>query len=120
MSEHFHSRDDPHWDLVLTIAEALLIDGIYIVELDAASTQEWVDVHWSLREAGRVFGLRTRVHTRKTPDPRDRTVTMTITREDVTGEMTVNGRARLEALLRAVDDEFLRSIESGKHTDDDR
>jgi hypothetical protein len=120
MNAHFHSRDDPHWELVLTIAEALLIDGIYIVELDSAASREWVDVQWSLREAGRVFGLKTRVHTRKTPDPRDRTVTMTVTRDDLTGELTVNARARLEALLRAVDDEFLRSVEFGSLTDGDR
>ncbi len=106
MSEHFHSRDDPHWDLVLTVAEALLIDGVYVVVLDSASTQEWVDLQWSVREAGRIFGLRTRVHTRASSDPRDRTVTMTVTREDVTGEMTANGRARLEALLRAVEEQY--------------
>jgi len=106
MSEHFHSRDDPHWDLVLTVAEALLIDGVYVVVLDSASTQEWVDLQWSVREAGRIFGLRTRIHTRASADPKDRSVTMTVTREDVTGEMAVNGRARLEALLRAVEAEY--------------
>lgn len=106
MSEHAHASDDPHWGLVLAVAEALLIDGVYVVVLDSASTQEWVDLQWSVREAGRIFGLRTRIHTRASSDPTDRSVTMTVTREDVSGEMSVNGRARLEALLRAVEDEY--------------
>jgi hypothetical protein len=113
MSQQFHSPNDPHWDLVLAIAEALLIDGVHVVVLDPASTQTWVDVQWSVLEAERIFGLRTRVHTRKATDPRDRSVTLTITREDPTGDLTVNGRARLEALLRAVDDEFAFPVMSG-------
>jgi hypothetical protein len=110
MSEVHRSPDDPHWDQVLAIAEALLIDGIYVVELSSRSTQARVDLSWSIREVHRVFRLAPRVHTATSTDPGNRTVTVTITREDDDAEATVNGRARLKVLLRAIEAEPLRPL----------
>ena len=110
MSGAVRSVHDPHWDLVLAIAEALLIDGIYVVEMESSATQARVDLQWSVREVGRIFRLATRVQTETSSDPQARMVTVTITREDFDDEAVVNGRARLEVLLRAIENDYLHAV----------
>jgi hypothetical protein len=105
MTRLVRSPDDPHWRLMLTIAEALLINGVCVVKLDSGAAQARVDLQWSILEVARVFRLATRVQTAVASDPDDRTVTVTIWREDSDGEAITNGPARLEALLRAVEGE---------------
>lgn len=96
--------DDPHWRLVLKIAEALLIDGIYEAKLPSRAAQMRVDLQWSILEASRVFGLATDIQTKRQPRPHDKTVTITV-RLDSSAQPVTSGRTRLESLLQAVNEE---------------
>ena len=104
------SHQDPHWDSILAIAEALLVDGIYVAQLEASAAQARVDLLWSVHEVERIFRLPTRTCTETSSASRHRSVTVTVIREDADGEVVPHGRARLEVLLRAVEGEYLRLV----------
>lgn len=93
---------DPHWDRVIEIAAKLWIDGAYVTELDPSPTQRFVDLQWAARQAGRVLGGRTKVHTSEARGPGDPTVTVTVTYVDPDGRGLHRAEEGLEKLLRKV------------------
>jgi hypothetical protein len=110
--------DDPFRDLSVQIATGILLDGIYLVELDSRQHQMLADLHYAADEAGRMFGFRTIVHVNEpiaTPDP---TVTVTVRRTDATSPATEDRVRGLEALRTAVTREHLRLVHPPERSDD--
>jgi hypothetical protein len=96
---------DPQWDLVIEIAARLWVDGTYVVELDPSPAQRFVDLHWAARQAGRVLGGEVRVHTSRPRGPEGRTVVLTVTYVDPTGDGMKHAEEGLEKLMRMVIEE---------------
>jgi len=93
---------DPHWDLVIEIAARLWIDGEYVTELHLSPTQTYVDLQWAARQAGRVLGGRSTVHTGPRRSANDPTVTVTVTYVDPDGRGLERAEKGLEKLMRLV------------------
>jgi hypothetical protein len=91
---------DPQWDQVIEIAAKLWIDGVYVAQLDPSPTQRFVDLQWAARQAGRILGGRTAVHTSDAGGPEDSTVTVTYVDPD--GRGLQRAEEGLEKLLRKV------------------
>jgi hypothetical protein len=93
---------DPQWDLVIEIAAMLWVDGQYVARLEPLPTQRLVDLQWAARQAGRVLGGRANIGMSRPGAPKDRTVVVTVTYVDPTGQGLVHAEEGLEALMRQV------------------
>jgi hypothetical protein len=93
---------DPQWDRVIEIAAKLWVDGTYAVELETSPAQQYVDLHWAARQAGRVLGGIAQVHTSRPRGPDGRRVVVTVTYVDPTGHGLQNAEEGLEKLMRMV------------------
>jgi hypothetical protein len=99
---HQGKLHDPHWDLVIEIAAKLWIDGEYVTDLSLSPTQTYVDLQWAARQAGRVLGGRSKVHTGTRRSLKDPTVTVTVTYIDPDGHGFQRAEHGLEELMRQV------------------
>jgi hypothetical protein len=93
---------DPQWDHVIEIAAKLWVDGTYVVEVEPAPTQRFVDLHWAARQAGRVLGGAVQVYTSRPRGPEGRRVLVTVTYVDPTGHGLEHAEEGLEELMRMV------------------
>lgn len=116
MGEVFRAAEDPHWDLILAIAEGLFLDGAYSVRVERPAGQHLIDLRWSAREVGRIFAISTEVEVTASRD--DETVAVSITRTDATSRSPVERRERWEALLRAVDRNHLKAVRPDPRPDE--
>lgn len=117
MREVAPAGGEPQRELVLAIAQGLLLDGMYSVELDDPSFEQLQDVRWATREVGRLFRIPTAIDVRRPTEPDDGPVTVTVTRRDAIGRGQ-RGQ-RLEVLLRAVERDYLRVVKSRRPSSDD-
>ena len=99
---HPGKPDDPHWDLVIEIAAKLWVDGAYVTQLRLSPIQPYVDLQWAARQAGRVLGGRSEVHTGQRRSREDPTVTVTVTYVDPGGRGHKRAEEGLEELMRLV------------------
>jgi hypothetical protein len=101
MTGHDERPDDPRWELTLEIAGKLWLYGELVIELDPVPAQEFVDVQWAARQAGRLIGVRTELDIVPTGGGSS-TVVVRITYSDPDGRGLIRAQDGLDALVRSV------------------
>lgn len=96
-------QDDPQWALTLEIASRLWLLGSCTLEVAASPYQQVVNAHWAALQAGRLLGVRSKVKVIPPLDPKQPTVTVAITFDDLGGRGKIRAEEGLEKLLRSVD-----------------
>ena len=91
---------DPRWDLALEIAGKLWLYGEHVIETDPVPAQEYVDVQWAARQAGRLIGVRTELEI--APTGHGSSVVVRITYSDPDGRGLIRAQDGLDALVRSV------------------
>ena len=101
MNSHDDAPNDPRWELTLEIAGRLWLYGEHVIEIDPVPAQEFVDVQWAARQAGRLIGVRTELDIALTGHGSS-TVVVRITYSDPDGRGLIRAQDGLDALVRSV------------------
>ena len=103
MTSHGDGPKGSRWELALEIAGKLWLYGEHVIETEPVPAQEYVDVQWAARQAGRLIGVRTELEI--APTGHGPSVVVRITYSDPDGRGLIRAQDGLDALVRSVRDQ---------------